>query len=142
MKHRGLLCWSKRRNHHFGPPVTLLTASPGTQGDWIHKWVPLVPINRHFQTLLLPPPHNPNRASGGVACSSDTGPTSPVFALSVNAVGARIVETRECADGYPGRQPAGCSGGASFQLSGFFGEYTTGSSWPIVGHWSTLTTKR
>ena len=33
-------------------------------------------------------------------------------------------------------------GGAKVQLSGFFGEYTTGISWPTIGHWSTLTAIR
>ncbi|SOJ53943.1 Nitric oxide reductase subunit B [Mycobacterium simulans] len=37
---------------------------------------------------------------------------------------------------------SGGSSGANFQLSGLFGEYTTGSSWPTVGQRSMLTTIR
>ena len=39
--------------------------------------------------------------------------------------------------GQPARLTDGGAGRRERQLSGFFGEYMTGKSWPIVGHWST-----
>jgi len=50
------------------------------------------------------------------------------------SAGARLTDAQTAGGGWGGSGGAGGTAGANLQLSGFFGEYTTGNSWPMVGH--------
>lgn len=90
--------------------MTLWPVNPTPPEALVPKQVPLDPTVRSAETLLGPGADQ-NSAAGG-----------------------RWTDAQTAGGGWGGSGGAGGTAGANLQLSGFFGEYTTGNSWPMVGH--------